>query len=341
MRLWKRKTQSPGEKRDTRRAVIALWILAPLSGEMMSGSTTPLEWLNPVSWIMLGFLYGSGALLVREFVRRWNKGWPSILLLGLAYGIYEEGIVVRSFFDPAWGDLDILAWYGRWLGVNWVWTICLTLFHAVVSITIPILLVELIYPDQRKTLWLTRRGMKVHGLMFGSMAIIGIAFEMHAPPLGYVGCVLAMLLCWRFARRWPDPAPDQPRVERLPRPRRVAGFGFIGMIGFLGIMWIIPSLEPPALLSVIACFALPALLIRWAKRLGVWSWGPRQQWAAAAGALGFWIVIAFLMAAGPDMPIAGVLCIYFLWRVRRHVWRLDPPAPTADQLVPPPLAQTA
>lgn len=77
-------------------------------------------------------------------------------------------------------------------------------------------------------------------------------------------------------------------------------------------------------------------MIRRAKRLDVWAWGPRQQWAAAAGALGFWIVLAFLMAAGPDMVVAGGLCVFFLWQVQRRVWHFDPPLPTADQLIPPP-----
>ncbi|MCD6244170.1 MAG: hypothetical protein J7J65_02910 [Candidatus Korarchaeota archaeon] len=51
-----------------------------------------------------------------------------------AYGIVEEGVMTRSFFCPTWPDLGILAEYGRWIGVNWVWAIQLTIFHAVFSI---------------------------------------------------------------------------------------------------------------------------------------------------------------------------------------------------------------
>lgn len=65
-------------------------------------------------FIFLGSLYGSGVLLVRDYARRWNKGWRSILLLGAAYGIIEEGIPVRSFFSPTWKDLGTLATYGHW-----------------------------------------------------------------------------------------------------------------------------------------------------------------------------------------------------------------------------------
>jgi len=67
-----------------------------LIGEGLSGSTPPLAFLNPAVTLLLACLYGSGALLVRDYARRWQKGWRSILILGAAYGIIEEGIMVRS-----------------------------------------------------------------------------------------------------------------------------------------------------------------------------------------------------------------------------------------------------
>ncbi len=59
--------------------------------------------------------------------------------MGAAYGIIEEGILVLSFFNPAWKDLGILSSYGRWLGVKWVWAEWLTIYRSIFSITIPIL----------------------------------------------------------------------------------------------------------------------------------------------------------------------------------------------------------
>ena len=38
---------------------------------------------------------------------------PSIILLRGAYRVREEGVVVKSFFDPNWVDLGILGIYGR------------------------------------------------------------------------------------------------------------------------------------------------------------------------------------------------------------------------------------
>jgi len=73
---------------------------------------------------LLASLYGSGAIIVRELKVRWKKNYVSMFILGAAYGIIEEGLMVKSFFDPNWMNLGILGSYGRWLGVNWVWAEC-------------------------------------------------------------------------------------------------------------------------------------------------------------------------------------------------------------------------
>ena len=52
---------------------------------------------------------------------------------GAAYGIYEEGVIVQSFFDPGWVDLGKLAVYERAGGVNWIWTEHLIIFHMLIS----------------------------------------------------------------------------------------------------------------------------------------------------------------------------------------------------------------
>jgi len=46
-------------------------------------------------------LYLPGALLIREAMIRWKKGWASVLLLGAAYGILEEGTALGTLFNTA------------------------------------------------------------------------------------------------------------------------------------------------------------------------------------------------------------------------------------------------
>src|SRR6185437_16296228 len=104
-------------------AALALYLLAPITAELLTGSTPPLQFVNPLSFLFLTALYGSGALLVRETVRRRGLGWWSVILLGAAYGVLEEGLVVTSWMNPYWSDLAYLNGYSRALGINWYWAL--------------------------------------------------------------------------------------------------------------------------------------------------------------------------------------------------------------------------
>src|SRR5437870_317974 len=91
-------------------ALLTLYLLSPIIAEVLSGSTPPLMFINPIMLMYETALYGSGAILVRELVRRRGLGWGSILLLGAAYGILEEGLIITSWFNPYWPDLGRLAY---------------------------------------------------------------------------------------------------------------------------------------------------------------------------------------------------------------------------------------
>src|SRR5258708_4112593 len=82
--------------------VLTLCLLAPLIAEMSTGSTPPLMWNNVGGIILTTGLYGSGALLARELIRRRGLGWSSLALLGAAYGVLEEGLAFQSWFNPTW-----------------------------------------------------------------------------------------------------------------------------------------------------------------------------------------------------------------------------------------------
>jgi len=127
---------------SNRRLVLVLVVLAAVLPEAITGSTPPIGWTNPFLVGLLLWLYGAGVLVCRELAVRWRAGWPGILLLGAAYGIIEEGFAVKTMFDPNSPVIGVLGSYGHWMGVNWVWTVWLMIFHAAFSIAFPIFLVE-------------------------------------------------------------------------------------------------------------------------------------------------------------------------------------------------------
>lgn len=145
-----------------RTMILLLIIMTPGIPEYMTGSSRlgDLLFNSPSFFLGLAFniaLYSCGALLIREFSIKFHKGWASILILGLAYGIMEEGISVHTFFIPSGSPPGILAIYGRYLGVDWIWALGISVFHAIFSIGLPILLLSIAYPKYSREPLLSKK----------------------------------------------------------------------------------------------------------------------------------------------------------------------------------------
>ena len=189
--------------------VVVLFFLSPVIGELLSGSAPPSEFFTVFGFTIMSLLYGGGAVVAREIKIRWRKGVGSLLLIGAAYGILEEGLMVASFQNPTWMDLGVLGVFGRWLGVNWVWAVELTFYHALVSITVPVLLVELLYPERRHLPWLHGRWRWIVPMLLLVDVVAGLfifaEFTGFRPPLPqYLFFVAACLFFLYLANKLPS-----------------------------------------------------------------------------------------------------------------------------------------
>jgi hypothetical protein len=84
---------------------LALLLLSPLVAEFLLGDFS-IRQLGLI--IVLLPQYGGGALFVRETTRRAGKGWPSMILLALAYALIKEGFTTQSLFNPNYAGLRLL-----------------------------------------------------------------------------------------------------------------------------------------------------------------------------------------------------------------------------------------
>src|SRR3989442_7287053 len=146
--------------------LVFLLLLTPGIPEYLSASSQlTLLVISPILFFGLlaaNFgLYGSGVILIREAMIRWKRGWASVFLLGVAYGIVEEGIALWTPFNPLAQPVGVLGFYGHWLGVNWVWTVGLLIFHSVYSIGLPIFLFGLVFPELKHTSLVSMRGVRI------------------------------------------------------------------------------------------------------------------------------------------------------------------------------------
>jgi hypothetical protein len=275
-------------------------------------------------------MYGGGALLVREAVYRWKQGWLSMLVLGAAYGIAEEGLACKSFFDPGWMDIGVLGSYGRWAGVNWVWALELTAYHAVFSISSSIILVSLMFPRKRDEPWLSRRGLYLAGA--GFLFIIAFCYFFltpYRPPMPqYIAAAMVatglVFLAWKL----PQPFPWEKVSGTVGGVKMVSvrwfiifGLAWTSMLFFCS--WVQVSLSPSAPLTgllMVSLFLVSGIVL--ARKSGHGrKWTPRHQLGLVAGALGFFIFLGFLFEAGGifGMSVVAVGFAIFLWWLMRRL----------------------
>jgi len=221
-----------------RHPALLLALLSPGIPEYLS-SSSPLSSviLNPIFFpiqlaLNLG-LYVPGVLLVREAMIRWHKGLGSVLLLGAAYGILEEGVALSTLFYSKAQPVGNLGYYGHWAGVNWVWVAGILPVHMIFSITIPIVLLGLALPQTRGEPFLSGRKLPatiavlVVDVILLMLFVFGVSSYWMGTPV-FIGSLLSIAALVYIAHRAPvdliSPTTDYP--ARGPKAMLIIGIVF-------------------------------------------------------------------------------------------------------------------
>lgn len=278
---------------------LGLFFLAPLVAEYLLGDL-PITMLSAL--IVMAPMYGGGALLIRELVRRTGRGWPTIVLLALAYGVLEEAFTTQSLFNPNYLSLNLHLLQPAYipaLGIGAWWTVFVLGLHTVWSISVPIALVEASVPDKATAPWLGNFGLGVTVFVFA----LGIAvstifgythdhFVSSAMQFITAGAVIVCIAGTAFLVRIADGTVTD---KFVPNPwlagiaALVAGTAFLVLPPKWG-WWAVAAL---LLLELGIAGAVLAL----SKRKG---WTMRHKLALAGGA-----ALAYAGHAFLQMPVAG------------------------------------
>ncbi|MGC4747382.1 hypothetical protein ACLQ28_17260 [Micromonospora sp. DT201] len=319
----------PDLRPRNRRAALLLAVLAPIVAEVSLG-TVPLN----QAWVMVIYvpIYGAGALFIREVVRRSGGGVANLLIMGVAYGLVEEGLALQSLTSPhLYGAAD---WAPRLLGVNTAYTEVTLVYHAVFSVAVPIVLVELLFARHGNAPYLRRGGL----IMTGVVALLGAALlRVSVPPTedpGYAMPLVAILIITGAAAALVVTAlrirVGQARPAEPPRVLVVACASAVATFGFLAMLWPFAGARQPlfthgawALLPMTGAALIMAVTIYALRR---WSadpdWTPRHRFAACLGALvahtAFGLVSnaegttdrAFLLAIGVLTAVVGFVVLH-------------------------------
>jgi hypothetical protein len=305
--------------------ILTLAFLAPIISEVLFGST-------PVSRLFLLLpqtaTYGCAALLSREIARRTGGGWRAILLLGLAWAVAEEFLIIQTSVTPLIGVDPARTYGGRALGVSWVYLVWALGYISIWSILIPIQLVELIYPDRRDQPWLRTPGIvaAIVFLIAGSlmawygwthMAEPRIFGRRYDPPVGWVVAAVVSIVGLVVGASRLRPAPERTREGSPPEPTALGLAGFGLGAAWVGLLLLAYGVAPK--LPVGATYAIAGLLalVGW-TRIRRWSsspaFGDRHRVALIIGALVASMAVGFVatFAISSRLDIAGKVVLNVL-----------------------------
>jgi hypothetical protein len=239
-------------------------------------------------------MYGGGALLIREITRRTGRGWPAILVLGLAYGVLEPGVFDGSLFALSYEGVDYDAARVPVLGFSAFYGLQFVINHAVWSITIPIVLTESLARRHRATPWLGRAGLAVTAVIYvlGGLLIRYFSIDngqYHTSWAQAAGVLLVAAMLVAVAFRLPRPSPAR-SAGWVPRPWVAAVAAFVVSGGY----FVLPA-GWPGVAAVLAIAATAALVVaRLARHAG---WNGRHRVALATGAIVTYAAAAFSVTA--------------------------------------------
>ena len=281
-----------------RRAAWVLILLAPVVAELGLGVTRPTLAFLVLLWLPI---YGAGILLVRETARRAGRGWPSIVVLGLAYELVEDGIGLQALTSPhIYGAAE---WGPRVLGLNLPYWEANAIYHILFSAVIPIVLTDLLFPAHRDRPYLKKGGLAVTAAVW----VVGVAIlRVTVPPTmdpGYdapipvlVGVVVAVAaLAFLALRVLPPRQPDTVDARAVPPPWTLWPVGALGTALLLFLSFPLhgsgtagPAFTGgrytliPMAAALLVALAGYVLVRRWS---GASSWTDRHSLALVGGAL--------------------------------------------------------
>jgi hypothetical protein len=181
------------ETRQVISAAITLILMATILPEMLSGNTPAHVLFTPAPFLFFFVAYGLTVLLIREFAVRHGIGLAGLFLIGLGYGLINEGLLAKTVFRDTGVPVDVFDGYGFAAGVHWAWSAFILPWHAVASVMLPISFAYMVRPEVAGRPWL---GVKA---ALGLATLVGVLitfFHIAEDTSGISGTALSAAALW-------------------------------------------------------------------------------------------------------------------------------------------------
>ena len=185
------------------KSLALLALISPFLTELMSGNTTISSWFQPVVILFLFLGYSLPVIVIRELVLRWKLGLFGTLLIGLAYGIYNEGLLAKTLLREVNVPIPAYDHYGYFFGLNVPWSFTIVPWHALFAVLFPILITHFLVPKQSNIQWLGKKFTNILGivlLLFGSLVFFGKNGDGPGSLTQFIVLIVIMAICIIIAK---------------------------------------------------------------------------------------------------------------------------------------------
>ena len=190
------------------KSVITLMLITPFLTEVLTTNVPITVMLHPkVLLAMMTIGYGFAVLVLREIAVRMKAGVASMVLLGLIYGMYNEGLIAKTFLRVHSVPINTFDGYGLFGGVETAWAIAISIWHAFFAFLFPIVMVYSLYPREREEAWLNRTVLAILAaftLLISALAFFGKgdrSIGIAGTPGQYLAMAAISALLFLVARR--------------------------------------------------------------------------------------------------------------------------------------------
>ncbi len=228
-------------------------LLAPVLTEIVSGNTPPHALLNPATTGFLLLAYSFPLLVIREISWRWHLPVSGVFLLGLAYGIVNEGLLAQTLIRSEHVPISNFDHYIYAAGINFSWACLIVPWHALLAVVFPLALIACWFPACAKEAWLGNRAfVSLTAILIAALAFAASVRPPRPQMLAFLIAIVVLVACASFFRNRLRPG-GHPNDRRVRAFRLGAAFYFVF---FFGLILLAAAHAPPVVFFILVAALL-------------------------------------------------------------------------------------
>ncbi|MFA5991369.1 MAG: hypothetical protein WC794_03935 [Candidatus Doudnabacteria bacterium] len=184
----------------------ALWtvvLLAMFGPELITGSTQLFMFASLFQWIILFLGYGLAVLVIRELAVRMRLNLWGAYLLGMAFTVVNEGLAAKTMILESSLPVAQYDYYGYFAGISFPWMFGISIWHALASVLLPIVVSYYLFPEYSEERWLGNKLLGAISLLVmvaASLIFFSSAVKVKGTAPQYIILLCVMAFWFAVAR---------------------------------------------------------------------------------------------------------------------------------------------